>query len=122
MTHRRNDLPRLPRLARQLYIHGVAREVDDGAVAADVEERVVVVHAERGEGEARREFLLDDRVFEEGDRVGVGEGFDGVLVDGRVGAFGGGEVDLGVWGEDVVGVGGFGEVPALVAVAVSIWE
>ena len=38
---------------------------------------------------------------------------DTVLIDGRVGTLRRGKIDLDVWGENVEGVCGFREVPAL---------
>lgn len=45
---------------------------------------------------------------------------DTTLIDGRVGTFGSGEIDLGVWGEDIVWVSSLREVPTLLKMGICV--
>lgn len=85
----------------KLDVNGVRREVDDGAVAADVEDRVVGVVADLGELLRGRELLLHHGVLEE--LHVVGEHLHAAFVDGRVGARRRREVDLVLGREDCQG-------------------
>lgn len=82
----------------ELDVNGVRREVNDGAVAADVEDRVVALVADLGELLRGRELLLHHGVLEE--LHVAGEHLHTALVDGRVGTGRRGEVNLVLGRED----------------------
>ena len=73
MAHRGRDLTLLEEFAHDLRVEGVAREVEHGAVAADVEDRVILVDIDLRQCLRRREFLLHRLVVEEADGLVVFE-------------------------------------------------
>lgn len=86
-------------LGRELDVHEVCREVYDGALAADVEDGVIVRRFDVVELLRVRELVLHNWILEE--RVCVlSEELDASGVQGRVWALRRGEVDVILRSED----------------------
>ena len=116
VAHRRHNLACLPEIRRELRVHGVGSEVEHRTVPAGVEHGVVVGDVDLLESLGLRKLRLGDGVREEPDAVGVFPSLRAVSVcarrmmgvaygyavgvEGRVGAFRRGEVDLSVRHED----------------------
>lgn len=131
VAHSRDDLARLGELAGELDVVRILGEVDHGSVAADVENRIIVVRIDVGDALGGRELLLHDGVGEELDALLVLEALyaievserktgelarahlDAGRVNGRMGAGGGGEVDGVLRREGVVRMRCLGQEPAL---------
>ena len=114
MTDSRYDFPRLPDLAGERDVERVNSKVNDGPVSADIEDRIVLRRVDILDRDRGSELIYDRLVLQELLRLVVCEHFHRVLIDWRVRACGCGEVDIeSSVGKGVVGVRGFGEIPAL---------
>ena len=113
MADGRDDLATVVELRRQLDVYRVDREVYNRTMPTDIENRIVVRSLDVSEPQAVLELGLDGGILEESLAFIVLEHLNAASVDGREGPLRRREGDLGMWCEDVVRVGGFGEIPTL---------
>lgn len=113
MANRSNDFVLLVKVTGKLDIHRIRREVNDGTVSANIENRVIVIRFYVGKLLGIGQLVLHNVIAEELRALIIGIVLDTALINWRVWTSRRGKVDLKVMREHFVRVRGFRQVPAL---------